>query len=121
MRAAIASLLGSLFGIGLILATHSAQAQGREPTDSTAQTESQTGSTQIRRIGDAALRSLRSSTESLLGTSESPRANRLRLGDSSGEPASSMRWQVARTQGLRSDGDLPRSRDAITLGLQVRF
>jgi len=117
MRAAIASFLGSLFGIGLILATHTAQAQTM-----TAAAEAETAIDPvavIRRIGDVTLRSL-SGTESLLsGGAPAPLGLRLLAGSEA--PANGLRWQVTRMPGLRSEGEIPRSRDLISVGLQVRF
>ena len=56
MRAAIASLLGGLFGIGLILATHTAQAQAVPEPAAASERTSEDSNSVIRRIGDATLR-----------------------------------------------------------------
>lgn len=115
LRAALASLLGGLFGIGLILLTNSAQAQTLEPAEATATTTASVASDPVavlRRLGDATLRSLRSAEPTIRG---------LRLNDGSSEPSSGLRWQLARMPGLRSEGDIPRNRDLISLGVQVRF
>jgi hypothetical protein len=115
MRAALASLLGGLFGIGLILLTNSAQAQTLETADVTASTTASDASDPVavlRRLGDATLRSLRGAEPAIRG---------LRLNDGSSEPSSGLRWQLARMPGLRSEGDIPRNRDLISLGVQVRF
>ena len=117
MRAAIASLLGGLFGIGLILATHTAQAQAVEPVAAITPAAEDPGAV-IRRIGDATLRSLRGA-EPTLGVA--PGARGLRIDDSGSESGSGLRWQVARGKGLRSEGDVPRSRDLISVGVQLRF
>jgi len=117
MRAAIASFLGALFGIGLILATHSAQAQTAEPAAAAATASpassvvAETGAV-IKRLGDATLRTLRGPEPAIRG---------LRINAGSSEVSSGLRWQVARLHGLRSEGDIPRSRDIVSVGVQVRF
>ena len=119
IRAAIASFLGALFGIGLILLTTPAQAQSAAPAPASAGMAMADDSVAvIRRIGDATLRSLRGA-EPLLSFG-APISQGLRLSNA-GEPASGLRWQVARMQGLRSEGEIPRGRDLISLGVQVRF
>lgn len=119
MRAAIASFLGSLFGIGLILATHSAQAQTMEAGVTPEAAEIDPAAI-IRRIGDATLRSL-VGAENLLGgrAAGSPIGLRLHAGGS--EVSSGLRWQVSRMPGWRSEGEIPRNRDLISVGVQVRF
>ena len=117
MRAAIASFLGSLFGIGLILATHTAQAQTM-----TAAAEAETAidpAAIIRRIGDVTLRSLSGAESMLSGGAPAPLGLRLHAGSEA--PANGLRWQVTRMPGLRSEGEIPRSRDLVSVGLQVRF
>jgi hypothetical protein len=89
MRAAIASLLGSCFGIALIVFTHSAQAQAATAPLGPRGTATAAIDQHLLRLGEAALRSLC--------------------------------WQVARMPGLRSEGDIPRSRDLVSVGVQVRF
>ena len=120
MRAAIASLLGGLFGIALILSTHSAQAQAQTATVTA---ESRTSVAAIdrglERLGEAALQALRAA-EPLYGLS-SPGSHFVRLNGSASEPASGLRWQVTRMPGFRSEGEIPRSRDLVSLGVQVRF
>ena len=122
MRAAIASLLGGLFGIALILSTHSAQAQTQTQT-ATVTAESRTSVAAIdrglERLGEAALQALRAA-EPLYGLS-SPGSHFVRLNGSASEPASGLRWQVTRMPGFRSEGEIPRSRDLVSLGVQVRF
>jgi len=113
MRAAIASLLGSLFGVALILFTHSAEAQTPAAEPAAPPTAAIDISSGVARLGDAALRVLRS-------YEGAPAPRNLRISDS-GEAGSGMRWQLARSQGLRSDGDIPRSRDLVSFGVQVRF
>lgn len=116
MRAAIASFLGSVFGIGLILATHTAQAQ---TADAVADAETACDPAAIiRRIGDITLRSL-SGAGSLLNREPAPLGLRLHAGSEA--PANGLRWQVTRMPGLRSEGEIPRSRDLVSVGLQVRF
>ena len=119
MRAAIASLLGGLFGVTLILVTNSAQAQTQEAAPAPAHTVAADAAAVIRRIGDATLRTF-SHTEASFGLS-TPGARGLRLNDYGSEAGSGLRWQVARVQGLRSEGDIPRSRDLVSVGVQVRF
>jgi uncharacterized protein YcbX len=119
MRAAIASLLGGLFGIALILVTNSAQAQAQEATVAPAHTVAADAAAVIRRIGDATLRTL-SHTEPAFGLS-TPGARGLRLTDHGTQAGSGLRWQMARIKELRSEGDIPRSRDLISVGVQVRF
>jgi len=118
MRAAIASLLGGLFGIALILSTHSAQAQ-----TATVTAESRTSVAAIDRgldrLGEAALQVLRAA-EPLYGLS-STGSHFVRLNGSASEPANGLRWQVTRMPGFRSEGEIPRSRDLVSLGVQVRF
>ena len=116
MRAAIASLLGSLFGVAMILFTEGvhAQTQAAEPYALLPRAESQ-----ILRLGEAALHALRAS-EPVYGLGNGG-ARSLHLSDSVAEAASGLRWQVARTQGLRSEGIVPRSNDLVSVGLQIRF
>lgn len=124
MRAAIASLLGSLFGIALILATHPAQAQTHEGAAPAGASESVSASAPtaatISRIAEAALRSLRSATEPIF-VSGMPRTQGLRIADLGATPDSGLRWQLAPVSGLRSESDNPRGRDMFGLGMQVRF
>ena len=120
MRAAIASFLGALFGIGMILLTTPAQAQTAAPTHAdTGVTIADDSVAVIRRIGDATLRSLRGA-EPVLGIG-TPVTQGLRLSVEGGESGTGLRWQVARLRGLRSEGEIPRSRDLVSLGVQVRF
>jgi len=118
MRAAIASLLGGLFGVTLILITHPAQAQ---TTPAAADTPSAVASIddRLKRLGEAALQALRG-TEPVYGFS-SAGAHFVRLNEAAGEPANGLRWQMTRLPWLRSEGEIPRSRDLISLGVQVRF
>ena len=119
IRAAIASFLGGLFGIGLILATHTAQAQTAEPvieTSSAAAVVSsavaETGAV-IRRLGDATLRTLRGPEPAIRG---------LRINDPHPtDTGSGLRWQMAPKRVLRSEVENPRGNDQISLGMQVRF
>jgi len=120
MRAAIASLLGSLFGIALILATHTSLAQAHEPAAAASSIDTAPSIAMITRIGDAALRSLRGGPEPLLAAGPSG-SRGLQLSDSAIVPGSGLRWQVARIPTLRSEGDIPRARDLISLGMQIRF
>jgi hypothetical protein len=120
LRAAIASLLGSLFGIALILATHPSQAQTHEGAATASASASAPTVAAISRITDAALRSLRSVAEPIF-VSGMPRAQGLRIADLTTAPDSGLRWQVAPVSGLRSENDNPRGRDTFGLGMQVRF
>ncbi len=122
MRAAIASLLGSLFGIALILATHPSQAQTHDSAAATNASESAGAPTAatISRLADAALRSLRNAAEPIF-VSGTPRAQGLRMADITAAPDNGLRWQVAPVSGLRSESDNPRGRDMFGLGMQVRF
>jgi hypothetical protein len=120
IRAAIASLLGSLFGIALIVATHPAQAQTQQPAAAASANESVPSETTITHIADAALRSLRSVTEPIFA-SATPRPQGLRVGEPGAAPEGGLRWQVIGAPALRSEGDNPRGRDMIGLGMQVRF
>lgn len=120
MRAAIASLLGSLFGIALILATHPSQAQTHEGATAASASAGAPPEVAISHLADAALRSLRSATEPVF-LSGMPRAQGLRMADISAAPDNGLRWQVAPVSGLRSESDNPRGRDVIGLGMQVRF
>jgi hypothetical protein len=118
MRAAIASLLGSCFGIAMILLTHSAQAQVPAATEDTAVVAEQRSS--VRRLGDAALAALRG-PEATPGAGN-PGTRGLRLSDSAGEPAVGLRLQSLPRRTLRGDGESTRSSsDPLTLGVQVRF
>lgn len=119
MRAAIASLLGGLFGVALILVTNTAQAQAQEAPVAAAPSADVDAAAAIRRIGDVTLRTL-SHAEATFGLGTAGTRG-LRLHDSAAQAGSGLRWQVARMQGLRSEGDIPRSRDLVSLGLQVRF
>ena len=128
MRAAIASLLGGLFGIALILSTHSAQAQAQAQAQTQTQTATVTAASRtsvaaidrgLERLGEAALQALRAA-EPLYGLS-SPGSHFVRLTGSASEPASGLRWQVTRMPGFRSEGEIPRRRDLVSLGVQVRF
>ena len=118
MRAAIASLLGGLFGIALILSTHSAQAQ---TAASTVEAPAPVAAIDrgLKRLGEAALQALRA-TEPIYGLANTG-SHSVRLNGSASEPASGLRWQVTRLPGFRSEGEIPRSRDLLSLGVQVRF
>ncbi len=118
MRAAIASLLGSLFGIALILSTQSAKAQtiATVPEAPTAVLSLDSG---LKRLGDAALHALRAVEPTYALANTGTRG--MRLVDSNSELASGLRWQVTRIPGWRSEGDIPRNHDLVALGVQVRF
>ncbi len=120
MRAALASLLGSLFGIALILSTHASQAQTHETAAAARPADTAPTAATLTHTGNASLRSLRDGPEPELG-SGTPGSRGLRLIGGAVVAGSGLRWQVARMPGLRSEGDIPRGRDVISLGLQVRF
>ncbi len=119
LRAAMASLLGSLFGIGLILATHSANAQTSAVTASAAATPAAETGAAFRRLGDAALRSLRS-PEPTPG-SGAPGSRGLRINDSGSDAGTGLRWQMAPRRVLRSEVENPRGNDQVSVGVQLRF
>lgn len=120
MRAAIASLLGGLFGVALILFTHGAQAQTQTPA-ATAEPPMVLAPipSRLNRLGEAALQALRA-TETTAGLGDAG-VRAARLDNSAGEAGSGLRWQVTRLPWLRSEGDLPRSRDLVSVGVQLRF
>ena len=124
MRAAIASLLGGLFGVALILVTHSAQAQTQTQTLESA-TAVQAGpaaevGSALERLSGTALRSLRGAEPSLSGSALGPRG--LRVNDSGGnEVARGLRWRVMPGRAQRNDAESPRGNEPIGLGVQVRF
>ncbi len=120
LRAAIASLLGSLFGITMILVTHSSQAQTRESGGSLDATSTPAPAAPAARFGEAAARSLREAADPAIGI-DTLRSRGLRITEGGNAPSSGLRWQVARIPGLRSEGEIPRGRDVISVGLQVRF
>jgi len=119
IRAAIASLLGGLFGIALILSTHSAQAQTAAPSVEAPAAAVAVFDSGLKRLGEAALQALRA-TEPVYGFGNTG-TRVVRLNDGASEPGSGLRWQVTRLPWLRSEGDIPRSRDLVSLGVQVRF
>lgn len=105
-RAVIASLLGSCFGVALILATHGAQAQTPEPpADVTRSTT---------------LGSLRASNLTSVAYGR-PAARGLRVPDSGGGPTATLRWQLAPTRALRGENENPGSSRSDTLGLGVQL
>jgi len=100
MHAAVASLLGGLFSIGLIVATHAtAQAQSEQPS--------------------VTLRSLRGVPPPADGSIPSGRG--LQLDEKSSAADAGPRWQLVQLKGLRGEGEAPRRRDPINVGVQVRF
>ena len=118
MRAALASLLGGLFGVGLILFSNSAQAQATETIDAPPAASAPAATTDavaiavLRRLGDATLRGLRSTEPAIRG---------LRIHDNASEISSGLRWQTAPRRVLRSDVENPRGNDQLSLGLQLSF
>ena len=119
MRAAIASFLGGLFGIAMILVSHGAHAQTPETTAAAPTTAAADAGAAIRRLGDAALRSLRGVEPTL--DSGVPGSRGLRINDGGSEAGTGLRWQMAPRRVLRSEVENPRGNDQISLGLQVRF
>ena len=121
LRAAVASLLGGLFGVALILATHSAQAQtlpGLAPPASTPGVMTVLDE-RLKRLGEAALQALRGS-EPVYGFNNAG-ARFARLNESVAEPEAGVRWQMTRPTPWRSETDTARHRDVLSLGVQVRF
>ena len=118
MRAAIASLLGGLFGVALILFTHGAQAQTPAATAEAPMALTPIPS-RLNRLGEAALQALRA-TETTAGLGDAG-MHAARLDNSAGKAGSGLRWQVTRLPWLRSEGDIPRSRDLVSVGVQLRF
>jgi hypothetical protein len=115
LRAALASLLGGLFGIGMILMTHSAQAQTAQDAASAPSPSASVVTDSvavIRRLGDATLRSLRGNEPAIRG---------LRIHDHRSEVTTGLRWQPAQRRVLRSEVENPRGNDQISLGLQLSF
>ena len=118
MRAAIASLLGSCFGIALILVTHGAQAQVSAAAEDAAMPAEQRSA--VKRLGDAALASLRG-PDAAVGAGHSA-SRSLRLHDGGGEPSVGLRLQPLPRRTLGGNGEATRSSsDPLTLGVQVRF
>jgi hypothetical protein len=118
MRAAIASLLGSCFGVAMILFTHGAQAQALAAVEGPAYAVEPRGAAV--RLGDAALAAMRGPA-AMLGAGQ-PGARGLRLNDTGSEPAVGLRLQPLSRRTLRSDAESARSSsDPLTLGVQVRF
>ena len=118
LRAAIASLLGGLFGVALILFTHTAQAQTAAVAIETPSVLA-TLDDRLKRLGEAALQTLRGG-EPIYGLSNTG-ARFARLNEAGTEPENGLRWQLTRMPGWRSEGEIPRSRDLLSLGVQVRF
>jgi hypothetical protein len=121
LRAAVASLLGGLFGVALILATHSAQAQTLPGLAQPASTPSVMTvlDDRLKRLGEAALQALRGS-EPVYGFS-SAGARFARLNESAAEPEAGVRWQMTRPIPWRNESEAARNRDVLSLGVQVRF
>lgn len=115
MRAALASLLGSLFGIGLILFSNSANAQATETQPAATAIAAPAAADPvavIRRLGDATLRTLRGAEPVIRG---------LRIHDASTDVSSGLRWTTAPRRVLRSEVENPRGNDQISLGVQLSF
>ena len=119
MRAAVASFLGSLFGVALILFSHTAAAQTPELDSAAAPSAAASTGAAIKRLGDAALRAMRGGDPTI--DAGDPGARGLRINDTSGEAGAGLRWHMAPRRVLRSEVDNPRGNDQIGLGLQVRF
>lgn len=117
MRAAVASFLGGLFGVAMILYTHVAQAQEATPA---APLERSSAVAILERLGDATLNSLRG-TDGPAGGVPGMRGLRLRASAQSGVEAGGLRWQAATQRMLRSEVDNPRNTDQVNVGLQLRF
>ena len=118
VRAAMASFLGGLFGIAMILYTHVAQAQEAPPAEPPARSSAVAI---LERLGDATLYSLRGS-EGASGRVAGMRGLRLRASAHNGaDDGGGLRWQAAPARMLRSEIDNPRSTDQVSVGLQLRF
>jgi predicted oxidoreductase len=118
MRAAIASLLGSCFGIAMILFSHGAQAQAVAAVEGHGlAAESRSAAS---RVADAALAAVRGPDTTLGAGLAGTRG--LRLHDSASEPVVGLRLQSLPRRTLGGDGAGARSgSDPLTLGVQVRF
>lgn len=117
MRAAMASFLGGLFGIAMILYTHVAHAQEAAAVEAPARVSAVAV---LGRLGDATLHTLRGN-EAHAGGVAGMRGLRLRSGAQSNTEAGGLRWQAASQRMLRSEIDNPRSTDQLSVGLQLRF
>ena len=121
MRAAMASFLGGLFGVAMILYTHVAHAQDTTPAEPTARASVVAI---LERLGDATLHTLRGSEGQVAGSVPGMRGLRLRASAGNGPTAESsggLRWQATSQRVLRSEVDNPRSNDQVSVGLQLRF
>lgn len=116
MRVAMASLLGSLFGIAVILSTHTAQAQGVERAALAASTIDPVPAS--RRVGDATRVSLRGDAAPSTGAAG---IRGLRIADRGLDPVAGLRWQAAPRRLLRSDVESPRGAEQPGVALQLRF
>ena len=119
MRAAVASFLGSLFGVALILFSHTASAQTPDTELAPSTSVATSTGAAIKRLGDAALRAMRGGDPTI--DAGDPGARGLRINDTSGEAGAGLRWHMAPRRVLRSEVGNPRGNDQIGLGLQVRF
>jgi len=118
LRAAVASLLGGLFGVALILFTHTAQAQ-TEPQAVSAPSALTVLDARLKRLGDAALLAL-SSSEPVYSLSNAG-ARFARLNESVTETDAGTRWQMTRPPTWRGEAEAARNRDVLSLGVQIRF
>ena len=121
MRAAMASFLGGLFGVAMILYTHVAHAQDTTPAEPTARASVVAI---LERLGDATLHTLRGSEGQVAGSVPGMRGLRLRASasnDLTAESSGGLRWQATSQRVLRSEVDNPRSSDQVSVGLQLRF
>ena len=100
VHAAVASLLGGLFGIGLIVATHTTARAQSEPPGVTV-----SSLRHAEPVADGGI----------------PGARALRLDHKNSTADNGPRWQLVQLKGLRSEGEAPRRRDPINVGVQVRF
>ena len=119
LRAAVASFLGGLFGVAMILYSHVAHAQ-----DASAPEPSTSAVAILERLGDATLNTLRGSEGPAAGSVPGMRGLRLRAHAGSGQGAESsggLRWQAVPQRMLRSEVDNPRANDSLSVGLQLRF
>ena len=120
LRAAMASFLGGLFGIAMILYTHVTHAQEVTLPEPPARASAVTI---LERLGDATLQSLRGS-DAPAGGGAGMGGLRLRASAHSsnqGDASGGLRWQAVSQRVLRSEVDNPRSTDQVSVGLQLRF
>lgn len=123
MRAAMASFLGGLFGVAMILYTHVAHAEDTTAAEPTARASA---IAVLERLGDATLHTRRGIEGPAAGSLSGMQGLRLRASASASngpttESSGGLRWQATSQRLLRSEVDNPRSNDQVSVGLQLRF